>query len=165
MEGRPKIKLELTTTDKLFEIIGWLSVIAIWFLTLTNYTNLPGIIPKHYNGSGQADGFGSKATILILPTIATVLFVGLTMLNKYPHIFNYPISITKDNALRQYTNATRMIRYLKLVFVIIFGLIAFQTIQDVNGKTVGLGIWFLPLTLGLTFIPLTCFVIKSFKIK
>jgi len=100
-----------------------------------------------------------------LPLIATVLFVGLTFLNKFPHIFNYPTNITPHNALRQYTNATRMIRYLKLVIVVIFGLIAFKTIQNGNGEANGLGIWVLPLTLGLIFIPLIYFVIKSFKTK
>lgn len=163
MSERPKLKLELTTFDKTLEILGWTSILAIWVLTITNYTNLPDTIPIHYNGAGQADGFGGKAAILTLPLIATVLFVGMTILNKFPHIFNYPTNITQDNALRQYTNATRMIRYLKFIIVIIFGLIAFKTIQNANGQAVGLGIWFLPLTLGLIFIPLTYFVVKSFK--
>jgi len=98
MEERPKIKLELTTADNTFEIIGWLLIISVWGLTITNYANLPETIPTHYNGAGQADGFGGKATILTLPLIATVLFVGLTILNKFPHIFNYPTNITQDNS-------------------------------------------------------------------
>ncbi|MBK9292478.1 MAG: DUF1648 domain-containing protein [Bacteroidetes bacterium] len=163
MNERPKIKLELTTTDKTFEILGWISILAIWILTITNYTNLPDRIPIHYNGAGQADGFGGKDNILTLPLIATVLFVGLTILNKYPHVFNYPTNITTDNALRQYTNATKMIRYLKFIIVVIFGLISLQTIRNANGQTSGLGVWFLPLTLGLIFIPMTYFLIKSFK--
>ena len=163
MEERPKIKLELTTADKTFEIIGWLLVISVWGLTITNYANLPETILTHYNGAGQADRFGGKATILTLPLIATVLFVGLTILNKFPHIFNYPTNITQDNALRQY--ATRMIRYLKLIIVVIFGLIEFKTIQIANGQADGLGIWFLPMTLGLIFIPLIYFVVKLFKAK
>ena len=163
MNERPKIKLELTTTDKILEIVGWFLVIAIWGLTIANYSNLPETIPIHYNGAGQADGFGGKANILTLLLIATVLFVGLTLLNKFPHIFNYPANITQDNALRQYTNATRLIRYLKLIIVFIFGLIAFKTIQNANGNADGLGVWFLPLTLGLIFIPLIYFVLKSFK--
>ncbi len=48
MKKRPKIKLELTTTDKAFELFGWLFVVAIWVLTITNYTKLPDIIPIHY---------------------------------------------------------------------------------------------------------------------
>ena len=165
MGERPKLKLELTTFDKTLEILGWTSILAIWVLTITNYTNLPNTIPIHYNGAGQADGFGGKATILTLPIIATVLFIGLTILNKFPHIFNYPTNITQENALRQYTNATRLIRYLKLIIVVIFGLIAFKTIQNASGEADGLGIWFLPLTLGLIFIPLTYFVVKSFRDK
>ena len=163
MSERPKLKLELTTFDKTLEILGWTSILAIWVLTISNYSNLPDTIPIHYNGAGQADGFGGKDNILTLPLIATVLFIGLTILNKFPHVFNYPTNITADNALRQYTNATRMIRYLKLIIVVIFGLIAFKTIQNANGQADGLGIWFLPMTLGLIFIPLIYFLVKSFK--
>lgn len=163
MNERPKIKLELTTFDKTLEILGWICIFAIWVLTFTNYTNLPDTIPIHYNGAGQADGFGGKGNILTLPLIATVLFIGLTILNKFPHVFNYPIDITPDNAFRQYKNATRLIRYLKFIIVVIFGLIALQTIRNVNGQTNGLGVWFLPLALVLIFIPLTYFLIKSFK--
>lgn len=165
MEERPRIKLELTTVDKAFEIIGWLLIISVWGFTVINYANLPETIQTHYNGAGQADGFGGKATILTLPLIATVLFGGLTFLSKFPHIFNYPTNITQHNALRQYTNATRMIRYLKLIIVVIFGLIAFKTIQNGNEEAKGIGIWFLPLTLGLIFIPMIYFVIKSFQTK
>lgn len=165
MEERPKIKLELKGIDKLFELVGWISIIAIWGLTISTYTNLPDTIPTHYNGAGQADGFGGKENILTLPLIATILFVGLTVLNKFPHVFNYPTNITQDNALGQYTNATRLIRYLKLIIVVIFGLIAFKTIQNTNGEADGLGIWFLPVTMGLIFIPLTYFVVKSLKTK
>ena len=161
MDERQKIKLELTTIDKTLEILGWISILAIWILTITNYTNLPDIIPIHYNGAGQADGFGGKGNILTLPLISTVLYIGMTILNKFPHIFNYPTDITKDNALRQYTNATRMIRYLKLIIVVIFGAIVLQTIRNVNGQISGLGVWFLPLILGLIFIPLTYFLIIS----
>ncbi len=86
MEERPKVKLELTTTDKVFELLGWLSIVAVWILTIKNYNNLPEIIPIHFNGSGQADGFGGKATILTLPIVSTILFIGMTVLNKFPHL-------------------------------------------------------------------------------
>ena len=162
---RPKIKLELTTTDKLLEIAGWFLLIVLWGFIIKNYSNLPHTIPIHYDGAGQVDGFGEKATIFILPLIASILFIGLSILNKYPHRFNYPRNITQDNAFRQYTNATRLTRCIKLIVVFIFGFIAFKTIQNAMGEAYGLGRWFLPLTMGLIFIPLIYFVIKSFKTK
>lgn len=163
MEERPQVKLELTTTDKIFEILGWISLVAVWVFTIKNYNNLPDIIPIHFNGAGQADGFGGKATILTLPIVSTILFIGMTVLNKFPHLFNHPTNITRENELRLYTNATRLIRYLKLILVIIFGFIVFKTIQNVNGEADGLGIWFTPIALGMIFIPVIYFVVKSFR--
>jgi uncharacterized membrane protein len=158
---RPKIKLVPTSTDKLMDLLGWLILLALWALTITHYSTLPDTIPTHFNAAGEADGFGSKASIIGLPFIATLLFIGLTVLNRYPHIFNYPTAITQDNALRLYTLATRMLRYLKLVLVLFFGGIEFMTIQNATGKAAGLGVWFLPLTLVLIFLPLIYFLIKS----
>lgn len=165
MEKRPRIKLELTATDKVFELIGWLSIVAIWWLTLAAYGDLPDTIPIHYDGTGQADRFGGKENILILPVVATVLFVGLTILNRFPHMFNYPRSITKENALAQYTNATRTIRYLKLALVIVFGIIAFRAIRYSGEEVYGSGAWLLPLILVLIFLPLVYFAAKPMKAK
>ncbi|MGV8138604.1 MAG: DUF1648 domain-containing protein [Mangrovibacterium sp.] len=162
---RPKIKIELTATDKAVELIGWLMLLAVWVLTITSYSNLPETIPTHFNEEGKADGFGSKINILILPFVATILFVGMTIANKFPYIFNYPTKITEENAFRQYTHATRMIRYLKLILVVLFGLIAFKTIESAHGQSFAPGAWLLPLTMGLIFIPLTYFVIKSSRTR
>ncbi|MBC8004701.1 MAG: DUF1648 domain-containing protein [Verrucomicrobia bacterium] len=161
MKGRSRIKIELTITDKVIELIGWLSLLAIWVLAITSYSNLPDTIPIHYDGTGQIDRFGNKINILTLPLIATILFVGITIANRFPHIFNYPIKITEENTFRQYSNITRMNRYLKLIFVIIFGFIAYNTIESTNS----LGFWFLPLTMGLLFTSLIYFVLKTVRTK
>ena len=164
-EERPKITLIPTTADKLVDLLGWIILLALWALTITHYSTLPDTIPTHFNGAGEADGFGSKASIIGLPFIATLLFILLTILNRYPHIFNYPSPVTQENALRLYTLATRMLRYLKLVLLVVFGGIGFMTVQHATGKAAGLGVWFLPLTLVLTFLPLIYFVVKSVQKK
>ena len=165
MNKRPRLKLKLNQTDKILEIVGWISVVGIWALPLINYFDLPEIIPIHFNGAGKANGFGNKTHIFVLPIISTLLFIGLTILNKRPHVFNYPSQITKENAFRQYTNATRMMRVLKLVIVLLFGLIVFRKIQIINGHADGLGTWFLPFTIGLFIILTIYFLIISIKDK
>jgi uncharacterized membrane protein len=165
MADRPKIKLNLSKSDKVIEITSWALLIGIWVLAILNFSDLPETIPTHYNGAGEADGFGEKTNIFVLPVIGTILFIGMTIVNNYPHIFNYPSTITNENAYNQYSNATRMIRILKLVIVLVFGLILFNTLQNANGNTDGLGNWFLPLTIGLFTIPTLYFLIKSMKIK
>ncbi|WP_019538735.1 DUF1648 domain-containing protein [Proteiniphilum acetatigenes] len=163
MKDHPKVKINLTTTDKIIEIISWMVIIGIWVLTLMNYEKLPEQIPIHYNGTGEVDGFGDKSHILILPIVATLLFTGLTVLNKYPRVFNYFVPITQENVFWQYSNATRLIRSVKLLFVVVFGLIVFMTIQIAKGTADGLGVWFLPLTIGLFFILIMYYYLKSVR--
>jgi uncharacterized membrane protein len=165
MNKQPNIKISLSLSDKVIEVITWVTIIFIWVIILLKYSHLNEIIPTHYNEKGEADRFGSKAVILLLPIIATVLFAGLTLLNKYPHIFNYPTQITEENAKYQYQIATRLVRYLKFIIVILFTYITLHVIQYSNGDTEGLGIWFLPLCLGLIFLPLFYYIALSKKNK
>ncbi len=165
MEERPKIKLELTKADKVIECIGWALLLGNWVIAILSFSGLPESIPTHFNAAGEADAFGAKTNIFVLPVIGMVLFIALTMLNKNPHIFNYPKTITNENALSQYSNATRMIRVLKLIIVFVFGLLLVMTVQNANGNVDGLGTWFLPFFIGLIIIPTLYFLIKSMKIK
>lgn len=128
MSDRPKLKIELTTFDKILEILGWIFIIALWSITIISYNQLSDIIPTHFNLKGEVDGYGEKWTIFLVASIATILFLAMSYLNKFPHRFNYLTVITKDNALRQYTIATRVIRFLKILMVAIFLLTTYQTI-------------------------------------
>ena len=164
MEERPRIKLQLGVIDILLESLGWLAVIGIWGLVIGNYSSLPNSIPAHFNALGVPDSYGGKASLFVLPIMATLTFSGITFLNKFPEIFNYPTDITSTNASAQYLNSTRMLRFLKLVLVVIFGVIVFSKIQIGYGLASGLGYWFMPFSLGLLFLPLIYFIGNSFRI-
>ncbi len=162
---RPKIRIDLTPADKAVELAGWLVLAGIWLLVLISYPQLPERIPTHFNMAGKADGFGKKSTIMLLPVIATVLFAGMTIVNRFPHTFNFGVPVTRENARFQYTNATRMMRYMKLGVVILFGFLVFETIGHTTGKNDGLGSWFLPVMLLVQFVPMGYFLVKSFRGK
>ena len=163
MYEKPKIMLQLSPIDKIIEIFGWISVIGIWCFTWIHFYELPKIIPIHYNALGSIDKLGDKTNIFALPVISTLLFVGLTILNKFPQVFNYHCEITKENALYQYMNATRMLRVLKLVIVLIFGAIVILTIESVNGNIKGLGTLFMPLSIVLVSTPIIYFLMNAYK--
>jgi uncharacterized membrane protein len=165
MEARPRFKIELSRTDKFIEASGYFVIIVLWILTIFNYIILPETIPIHFNASGQPDNYGSKSTIFILAGIGTIIFTGMTVLNKFPHTFNFPIKITEDNALRQYTNAMRLIRFLKLAIGLIFSLIVLFTGLTATGKVSGLGFLFLPFTFALIIMPVIYFIIQLFRKK
>lgn len=165
MEIRPKIKLTLSLLDKKIELTGKIFLVFIWALTIYTFLKSPTTIPTHFNASGQADDYGNKVTLLILPILATIIYFVVTQLNKHPHVLNYMTEITEDNAEKQYTNATRMLRFLKLAILIIFSLIIIFTYLTTIGVKNGLGFWFLPLTFGLLLIPTIISIIQSFNKK
>jgi len=165
METRPKIKPELTSADRLLEIAGWLALAFIWVITLFHYRNLPEIIPSHFNAAGQADGFGPKASIFILPVLGTILFIGLTILNQFPQVFNYPVKITPENAAKQYAMAARMLRFLKLSILVIFSIVVWLSSYAAIHQTNSIGIWLLPAMMIIIFVPLGYYIFKSFRNK
>ena len=163
--NRPNIKVAITKFDKILEISAVLLLLFFWIFILIHFKNLPKIIPIHFNGSGTVDGFGPRASVFVLPIIGTILYIGLTVLQKHPQYSNYPIKITQENAQYQYANATKMLRVLKIIILVIFFVIDYFTILTVAGKEDGLGKWFLPFTFGILFVPIIYFLIQSSKLK
>jgi len=135
----------------------------MWVLTVYIFLKLPSTIPTHFNFSGQVDDYGNKHSFLILPILATIIYFGLTQLSKYPQIFNYLTKITDENASKQYTDSTRLLRFLKVIIVLTFSLIILFTYLTTIGVTNGLGSWFLPMMFGLFLIPTIISITQSLK--
>ena len=112
---RPVLKLKKKPVDIFFELTALIALIFAWCYCFYHYSSLPEIIPTHYGIDGVVDDHGSKKTIFILPLILTVLIFILRIANKFPHKFNYPTAITHNNVEKQYTMATRMMRYLQFI--------------------------------------------------
>lgn len=165
MEKKPKIKIKLTKNDKVIEIIGWLTLGLLWVLAILNYSSLPDIIPTHLNVVGEVNNYGGKGTILFLPILGTILFVGMTIMNKFPPVFNLPVGLTCGNTDSFYTDVTRMIRYLKFAVVLLFSFIVQKTSHMATGKSDVLGTWFLPLIIVFIFVPVIFYLIRSFRKK
>lgn len=162
-EKRPQIKIQKTKIERTIDFLTWVIVTAVCVYTIIEYTHLPKTIPIHFNSAGVADGFGNKSTILTLPIILVFLTTLMSLVSKFPHHFNYPNKITPENALRQYKLATNLIRYLKLAIVFIFSQITVSTIWIANGQKTGLGVWFLPLSVGIIFTLIILFIFQSKK--
>ncbi|MDK7675863.1 DUF1648 domain-containing protein [Weeksella virosa] len=158
-------QLQKTYYDFLIEIITYIVIIVSVVFLFINYQQLPTTIPIHFNARGEVDGVGEKYTLYILVLIQIILFIGLNFLSKKPHLYNYPVPITDDNKAQQYQLASRFIRVLNLFISFIFFLLIYETISVALEKSNGLGEWFLPLFLGLTFVPTLVYLVRASKIK
>jgi len=159
MNTKPKLKVELTRLDKVFNISNIILLTVLWVIVLCSYKKLPETIAVHFDTVGNANGYGSKDSLLILPLIATITFIGLSALNRYPHLFNYPVTITEGNAQWQYLLATRMIRMINTGLLLSFVTISYLLSSPQPRATVG--IWLLPAIVIVTTLPVVYYFIQS----
>ena len=162
---RPKLKIKLAPVDKATELIGIIGLLILIALPIYFFDKLPEIIPRHFGVNGEPDGFSGKGIIWALPIIGSVMYVGMFWLNKYPHIFNYPQQVTKDNALRLYTIGTKMIRTLNAIITCFFAYITYSTIQTALGNQAGLGTWITPVFVRLIWGFTIYFLYKTMSQK
>ena len=160
---RPRIKIEPTGFDKTLEAIGLLGIISLCAVVAIKYSSLPERIPTHFNIRNEVDNYGSKSTILVLPLIGSVIYVLLTVINNYPHVFNYPKAITEENALRQYQLATRLLRLLKVGISFVFLCIIFMTFEAIEGHSDTPGYLIFPMLMLFVFGPIIWYFIKVFR--
>jgi uncharacterized membrane protein len=137
--ARPKLNIPLTNNDKILEVIALIGIILIWAICIYHYSSLPETIPRHFNSAGEPDGFGNRNFIWTLPIITTVLYIGLTLIARVPHSFNYLVKITPENAPVQYRKAIQLLRILKVVITIGLSYMVYESIQVAlgNAQTVG----------------------------
>jgi uncharacterized membrane protein len=135
---RPKLKIKLDIYDKTLELLAFSAFIWLIWLVFRYYPDLPERIPTHYDIQGKADAYSSKSSFFILPLVGSVIYTGLLILNRFPHIFNYPKAITAENARRQYTLATKLVRGLNFINITGFAFFTYYEILTALGSVSGI---------------------------
>ncbi|MFM1745501.1 MAG: hypothetical protein RLZZ630_1438 [Bacteroidota bacterium] len=165
MIRRAHVKPEITRFDTVLEFAGWAVFILLWIFVGTNYSSLPDTVPTHFNAAIEPDGYGARSSILVLCSIGSLLFIGMSILNRYPDKFNYPVKITEENAVRQYGNLTRMVRWLKTLVLAEFGSLAFYTIQISKGGVGGFSRMLIPLFLVAVLIAAIYHLLRAYRLR
>ena len=156
---RPRIKVPFETVDVIIEFISITLLILMWVYCIVNYMELPDTIATHFNGAGEPNGYGSRQTVWIIPIIATAMYIGLFILNKYPHTYNYMVNITEENALKNYKFSTRIVRVVNFLCVLLMTYITYMIVESAFGKQFNLGTWFVPVVISVSIIlPIIIFV-------
>lgn len=162
-EKRPHLYIAPLKLDKRLELAGWTVILASWLLVGLSFSKLPDLIPVQYDFQGRVTHWGAKIRIFLLPVISTLLFIGITLLNRHPHLLNYPVNITSRNAFRYYTIATRFNRYVKLLITLVFFIISMRTIEMAHGHSGQFGFWSVPIILVLFVFPMTTLLVYLFR--
>lgn len=130
-------------------------------LLIINYPRLPAQIPIHYNGQGEADGFGAKSWLILLPILSLAIWYPVFWLQKRPHLLNYSVRITPENAERQYALARQFLQWINLIMSSLFLSAIWMTIQAALNGSNRISPWTIPLFLIAVGIALTIYIIKA----
>lgn len=133
--NRPRAKVALEPIDTILEATTAAILIAVWIYVIVSYATLPENIPTHVNFKGEVDGIGNKVSIWIFLGITTVITIGLHILTKFPHIHNYMVNITEDNAEHNYRLSSRMLRYVNLLTLLLMAYMCYAMIQKALGES------------------------------
>ena len=158
---RVPIKIVPSLPDKILDVSSGLMLALILGVLIITYVDLPEIIPIHYNARGQIDAYGSKSNIVVFPLITLILYILMTVLIRYPHTLSYPGEITVDNALKNYTVATRLLRVVKFLMVASCGYVVSKTVFFVEETFIEVGGYFVPIYLGFAFLLLVYYSIAT----
>ncbi|MGE7091452.1 DUF1648 domain-containing protein [Lysinibacillus sp. NPDC048646] len=162
---RPILKLPKTRYEKVWDYIGGgLFVVSILYIVVI-WGKIPDEIPAHFNGAGEVNRWGSKIELFILPLIGIFLWVLLWLLEKAPHMHNYPARLNESNVEKFYLNSRKILNEVKNFCLILFAFISFQMVHIALEKVETLGWWFLPFVLIGTAIPILKGLVTSSKIK
>lgn len=151
--------------EKIIETFILLVVIGTVIYTLLTFHKLPDTVITHAGATGKADGFGNKSTLLILPLISIVSYIGLTILQKFPNIFNYPVKITEKNIDSLYSLGVKMVRCLKLFIALAFAVMTYIFSESSLGVKITAGTTIITILLVLMSIMLVYYIVKMSRQK
>ena len=111
--GKPKINPPINSVVIIIEALAAICLIYMVTELIVEYPELGQKVPTHFGANGLPNDWGSRSSLLIFPIVAIVLYAGMTVLNRFPHLFNYPVTINEQNAVKQYQYAKTMLSTLK----------------------------------------------------
>lgn len=150
--NRPKIKVPFTTLDLCIELLSIALLVFMWAYLIMHFGELPDKVPSHYNAAGEADSYSGRGFVFFIPIIATGLYAFLLLLTRYPHLNNYMVNITEDNAYKQYRFSVYVLRVVNLLCVIMFLYINHHIIQGAINQHSELGKGFLITVFGMSIV-------------
>lgn len=138
------MKIRLTIVDIIMEVLSFITVVGTTLYLIISWGSLPDTIPMHYNLSGEIDRWGSKGELIFLPVMMWIIYLGITLMQRFPQIWNTGVTVTPENRERVYRTLKYMVESLKLIVVVDFSLL---TIFSATGRN--LPVWFTFVFLGV----------------
>lgn len=147
-----------TKFGKTMQILSVLCLTASTLFLAAGWNQIPEKVPGHYNFAGEADSMTGKGTLILIPVMNWLMYLGISALEHFPQVWNTGVEITAQNRERVYRVLYHMIVSMKLSLVLIF---SFMTVWHKNYMPS----WFFTAAMLLTFGPMLFFLIQLWRAR
>lgn len=162
---RPKIKIPLTWKDKTLILIATVPIVFVIIYLKINWSNIPEIIPTHFDFSGTPDSFGSKTSLFGIIGLNAGMHLLMSLLTMVPGVYNYPISVTEKNAEALYKIGRQLMLLIDLEISYMLGILTWESIQTAMGKMTGVGGGMMVAIIGIMFATIIYGIIRMIKVQ
>lgn len=147
-----------TKFGKTMQILSVLCLTASTLFLAAGWNQIPEKVPGHYNFAGEADSMTGKGTLILIPVMNWLMYLGISALEHFPQVWNTGVEITAQNRERVYRVLYHMIVSMKLSVVLIF---SFMTVWHENYMPS----CFFTAAMLLTFGPMLFFLIQLWRAR
>ena len=144
------------------ELIALAGLVFAWAVVADFYSRLPERIATHFNVEGVANGFGAKSILWVLVGVAVLLYVTLTVVGGLSRVVRLQRPLAPEREKVVLAESMAMVGWVKVVICWMFAYICLAMVRNGMGLQVGLGAWFLPVTLVVVFGTCGFFLVRIF---
>lgn len=101
-------------------IISAVLILGYIFFLAARWKHIPETVATHFNAAGKADAYGSKVSLLLEPVLMVLMYLLLTVVERCPSVWNFPVKLTEENRERQFLIGTAMVGALKILIILLF---------------------------------------------
>jgi uncharacterized membrane protein len=126
------------------------------------YTRLPERIATHFNGEGVANGFGARSTLWVLVGIAVLLYLILSGVGSLQGVVRLKRPLAPEREKVALAESMALVGWIKAEVCWMFAYICLAMVRNGMGLQVGLGWWFLPVTLVVVLGTCAVYLVRIF---
>lgn len=150
------MKVRRSKLDRVNNVLCLLMLSGTVIFLMLYWDKIPDMIPGHYNFAGEIDSMSGKGSLIGLIAVGWGLFLGITLIEKFPQAWNTGVQVTEENKERVYRTLKNFIEAIKFLVVLLF---SYMTLCSVNGDA--LSPYFTP---GMLIVWIGLFIVFLYRL-
>ena len=149
----------MKTLRELIALAGLVFAVAV---VADFYSRLPERIATHFNEAGVANGFGAKSILWVVVGVAVLLYAVLSAISFVPRVVSLKRPLAPERERVVLAESMEMVGWIKVEVCWMFAYLCLAMVRNGMGLQVGLGWWFLPVTLAVVLGTCAVYLVRIF---